>query len=140
MADVERDEKGLWLSGKSANPDGRPKDDNSWAGIFRRIGESSKIDIVITNADGVEKRIYFEAGDEKDKAKFKHVVGSMVWAQAVSGNLKAVEMIMDRTEGKVTQALDIKAIKDRPAFDLSKLSDKELELFSGLLKKLESKK
>ena len=81
--------------------------------------------------------ILIENDEARGRAKIKVVMPTlkMVTAQllkaAAKGNLKAMEMVMDRVEGKPLQKIITEEEKES-SFDLSKLTDDELSEFNKL--------
>jgi hypothetical protein len=69
---------GKFAPGNNANPNGRPKDGESWSGLMAEIGNR-------TGATG--------------KA-LKEMVLEAVYSKALGGDLRAAELILDRIEGK----------------------------------------
>ena len=70
--------------GKSGNPNGRPKKGNSWKDVL---------------SEAMEKE--HTIGGEKKT--LKQIIGDVLSKKATKGDLKAIEMIMDRLDGKPTQ-------------------------------------
>lgn len=77
---VARDERGKFTKGQSGNPGGRPKGELSITAL---------IDNAVTEAD------------------WQFIIGQLL-KQGRRGNLKAIEMLMDRRFGKPTQTNEIK--------------------------------
>ena len=81
--------------------------------------------------------ILIDSDESSGKAKIKVIMPTlkMVTAQllkaAAKGNLKAMEMVMDRVEGKPIQKIITEEEKES-GFDLSKLTDDELSEFNKL--------
>lgn len=83
-----------WKPGQSGNPNGRPKRDWTFKGLIEEALEEAA---EIKNGGTIIWK----------KAFIKRLV-----QKAVSGDLKAMEMIMDRLDGKPQQKLDIDAKGD----------------------------
>jgi hypothetical protein len=75
-----------WQPGQSGNPKGRPKGVTLSEAIRRRLTEQ---------APGKSEQTYAE------------VIAAALCKQAAKGNVLACKEIMDRTEGKPRQALDV---------------------------------
>ena len=84
--------------GEVANPGGRPK--------WKQVTELMKT----------------ELDDDKLRAMI-----SMVYSKAMEGNMKAVEFIADRLEGKVTQRVELHPQSNEPikVFDIEGMDDYE---------------
>lgn len=118
--------------GYTNNPNGKPKEHNSWAGILRRIGDSHKVSVTLTNAEGKEQTFHAKAKE----GTIKEAASALLWASALKGNLKAFEMIMERIEGKVAQSVKLELPQGKNGkIDLSKLQKPEIEQLKALLKK-----
>ena len=67
--------------GESGNPDGRPKKGNSWKDVLdEAMGQTHKV-----------------GGEEKT---LKQIISDVLSKKALKGDLKAIEMIMNRLDGK----------------------------------------
>lgn len=86
-------EKTRFKPGKSGNPNGRPKGAKSSTSIWGKM------------LDRIEKGIDPLSGAPA-KITIRDVMLANVLLKAKAGDLKAVEMILDRTEGKLTQPVD----------------------------------
>jgi len=78
--------------GESGNPAGRPTGTRNLSTILREMLEED-IDVVI---DGV-----------KTKKQFKDAIIRKLLQKANGGDLRAIEHIMDRMEGKTTSHMDV---------------------------------
>ena len=74
-----------WKPGKSGNPNGRPKKDDSMRAILERALE----DI-----------------EPKSKKQYKELVSKRLVVEAINGNVVAAKQIFDRMDGMPPQALD----------------------------------
>lgn len=105
--EVKRDKKGRFLKGTPPpNPKGRPKDEESWAGIIRAIGDMYPEDILefIPKNNDLGRMM-----SKLPKAvQMKYLVTARVYASLLfepsSGLLNA---LMDRVDGKVVQGVDM---------------------------------
>ena len=84
--------------GESGNPNGAPIKGNSWR-------------------DAVAEAMAEIPENEKgDKATFKKIICRVLRKKAVNGDLKAIDMLMDREDGKANQTMDInETINSAPA-------------------------
>lgn len=73
-----------WKQGQSGNPNGRPRE--SWAETLRFVGEIT---------------------DTKTGKSYKELVARKLWEQAIKGDLSAIKAIMDRTDGRPSQSVDV---------------------------------
>tara|TARA_B100000965_G_C19599822_1_gene761950 strand:- start:56 stop:364 length:309 start_codon:yes stop_codon:yes gene_type:complete len=74
-----RDKKGRWKQGRSGNPNGRPKKNLCIPDILKEIGNEE-------NIDGINNL---------------EMVMRVVFKKALNGEIKAIEFIAERLEGKV---------------------------------------
>ena len=95
-----------WKKGVSGNPLGRPKKAKCIPDILRKIGD------MIAPKDIQEKmRKRFHS---KDKLTMQQAVLMLVYDLATHGTEWAVEFIAARTEGRVTQGVDISTTDNGP--------------------------
>lgn len=95
-----------WVKGVSANPLGRPKKVKCIPDILRKIGD------MIAPDDIQEKmRRRFHA---KDKLTMQQAVLMLTYDLAAHGTEWAVEFIAERTEGRVTQGVDVSTTNNGP--------------------------
>ncbi len=73
--------------GQSGNPKGRPKKGMSWSDVLKEMADEE-----------IE-------GDANVKTKMQ-IIASRLWKKANEGDLKAIEMLMDRIDGKAKQSVD----------------------------------
>lgn len=110
-------QKTRFKKGQSGNPDGRPPGQTISYYYLRKSNDP--VDIAIRDSNGKLLKIIKQTRAE--------AVAQRVWDLAMKGDAKIawkyLEMIQDRTEGKVSQPIEVKS-----KLDLSKLSKQELEL------------
>jgi len=84
-----------WKPGQSGNANGRPPDDNSWAGLMRKVGAE-----------------VIKSGITKKEACVR-----VAYNEAAKGNDKFLKMLIERMEGLLTQSVDVttKTISIKPA-------------------------
>ena len=87
--------------GQSGNPKGRPKKGLSWAEAFRELGEKKKIEICFTDKEN--KKVEWQY---KSKTNLRKAIVSIVYMHALKGDIKAIQLIVDRVEGKPIQPMD----------------------------------
>ena len=87
MQVTTRRSNGQFAPGHSGNPEGRPRMGSSWAEVMRTALE-------------------MEAGGE-DGIAVKEKIVQVLIDRAVNGDLRAIEIIFDRTEGKPRQMLEV---------------------------------
>jgi len=113
---LSRDNKGnpRWVKGVSANPLGRPKKVKCIPDILRKIGD------MIAPADIQEKmRRRFHC---KTELSMQQAVLMLVYDLAAHGTEWAVEFIAARTEGRVTQGVDISTTDNGPLVQILNLT------------------
>ena len=92
--------KTQWKKGQSGNPMGR---NGSITDILREIGKGKtlKYQFEFEGQDGKKKKI---KGNLKttggSKGSINRVLASVLFKKALQGDLKAMDMVLDRTEGK----------------------------------------
>jgi len=110
MSNTKRNEKGQFL--ESGNPGGRPK------------GQSITKEL---------RKYMYEIDSETGVSRMEKMI-TMLWDKAIKGNLKAMNIIMDRLEGTPRQSMEINAYNNEPVTlfviddtneDYMKLSDEE---------------
>ena len=112
--------------GQSGNPAGRPKKSKSLSDMLRHILDSDTASLVIANPDGKERTV-----DLKASENFNYVIAVVMIQKALEGNLRAVQMIWDRMEGKPAQALEIYK-PPKPPDPFEGFTTDELRKLSGL--------
>ena len=90
--------------GKTGNPNGRPKKGNSWKDVL---------------AEAMEKE-HTVGGETKS---LKRIIGDVLSKKALKGDLKAIEMLMDRLEGRPLQGIvaEVTERKSQLAEEIAKL-------------------
>ena len=73
--------------GESGNPNGRPRTENSWRYLLEQVGQE-------------------EHKAENEKLTKKQLIAKVLYQNALKGNLKAIEMIMNRMEGQPKQSVE----------------------------------
>ena len=107
-----------WQPGQSGNPSGRPKGTRDLAGYVLETTDGGRelIDALLCIAKGVMPDLPVQEGSRPRKDQQVRPVDQ----------LKAIEMLLDRSFGRSPQQLDIAhSVSDRP---LEHLSDKTLRL------------
>jgi len=121
--------KPAWKPGQSGNPNGRPPGTFGLTNILRE-----------TINNGLNFQIYTgELINEKNeptgktaRIRVQHPTGeaiaSKVLKMAAKGNMRAIEFVFDRLEGKQTQPIEVenKPVIYQPPEALSKMSNKQL--------------
>ena len=88
--------------GQSGNPDGRPKGSLSIPHLLRRIGiEKAPVEI----AKNV--RELYGMAKNKSLTMFECFV-RLTYIKALEGDIRAIDWLSERTEGKVSQAIELK--------------------------------
>jgi len=95
--------KGKFAKGNNANPTGRPKKENTWNDIIEDILDSAVIDTTIW-VDGAKKKMRITAANT-----FKHTIIMKLLQKALreKGDIRAMEMLLDRSLGKPKQQTDL---------------------------------
>lgn len=93
-----------WPKGVSGNPAGAPKRGESWAEIIQRIGE-------MTDAEYVQLK-------RSNPTQKQQAVMAIYMALKNDPQPGVFNAIMDRTEGKVTEKLEVNDLRDKPDSDL----------------------
>jgi len=109
-----------WKPGKSGNPAGRPPKGKCFPDLIRRFG-----------AEVMEITI------KKKKRKFtrEEALIILLWERALAGQPWAINTILERTEGKPTQPIDVINERQRKLLavweQMSGLSDEQLKQITG---------
>lgn len=98
--------KSAWQPGQSGNPNGRPKDGESWAKIIADIGNMYPEDILAFV--GRDNDLGREIMQLPKNVQMKYLVTSRVFAALMFEPTAGLwNGLMDRVEGKVGDRLDI---------------------------------
>lgn len=81
-----------WKKGQSGNPNGRPKKDASLTSLMKEMLDKP--------AD------YIAPGATPDDKTWRQVITKALFTKAAKGDVKAIELVLDRTEGKVPASFD----------------------------------
>lgn len=123
-----------WKPGQSGNPGGRPPGIRCIPDILRRIGDEPGSPRAITTLVK-----YFPYRAKQFRAmNNRDVVLYRAYLDAEFGDRYSRDFIVERTEGKVREYVDIttndKDINAAPQFDLSALTPDKLTLLRGLVR------
>lgn len=105
---VRGDEATRWKPGQSGNPGGRPKR-TPLADACREV-LSEKV-----------------PGDANDRTNARAIAEKLV-AMAIAGDIRAIQEVGDRGEGRARQSIEIEHIRLREAFD--RMNSEELEAYA----------
>ena len=118
--DKRKAPRSAWKPGQSGNPNGRPKDGESWSAIISSIGNMYPEDILAFI--GIDNDLGKEIAHLPKNVQMKYLVVARVFAalmfEPTSGLLKE---LLDRLEGKVSERIDMTTGGEK----LSGLSDEE---------------
>ena len=80
---------------------------NPISAILKRLGDGNIIELeyTITNSDGEKKTTKLDLSTKKS---INEAISVMLLQKAMKGDLKAIDMVLDRQEGKALQTSDIK--------------------------------
>jgi len=95
--DNERNDKGQFLPGYAGGP-GRPKGKKTVSSFLQKILDSKSIEITIS--DGSQKKTYRIESDKE----LGYAVASSLVKQAIAGDVRAIDTILNRLEGKPVQS------------------------------------
>ncbi|HEA70990.1 hypothetical protein LCGC14_0405710 [marine sediment metagenome] len=113
--------------GISGNPNGRPKKEKTFSDTAAQLLASSNIQIKY-EINGREKEINLKS----DKNIYWGLVSALI-LQGLKGDVRAIKELIDRTEGKAVQKLDIEGSLETNIPDLSHLGRGDLEkLYANL--------
>ncbi len=107
-----RDEAGRLLPGNTANPNGRPLKENTFSDIARTLLSSKEIHIEYTYPkDGaLVKRSLNITSDNT----INHSLVAALVKEGLDGNVNAIKELIDRTQGRAPQDLNLGGQKDNP--------------------------
>ncbi|WP_127846190.1 DUF5681 domain-containing protein [Psychroflexus aestuariivivens] len=143
---IERDAKGRFKKGKSANPDKQFSSKNQPENAGRKgkttteylqeLGKAMSIefDIKITNTEGKAK---VRKGKVESHSSMNELLANLLFADAIQGNHKARKEILDRQEGRPQQRVDLTS----KGKSISSMTDEEKQnRIQELLNKAKNKK
>lgn len=80
---------------------------------IQELGNAKKIEysLKITDQDGNEK---IKSGKVQSTTTLNQLIATNLVSKAVNGDYKAVEIVLDRAEGKVPQSLNLGGQEDNP--------------------------
>jgi hypothetical protein len=111
---------GFQVNPENINRNGRPKG-TGWKQTLNRLLDGSHIHIEITNENG-RKTVIDRRVDENSESLRQSIAAGII-VKALSGDLRASQIIMDRIEGKPAQKIDIVETKDELSEKLQKYID-----------------
>jgi len=92
--------KHLFKKGESGNPSGRPKKGYAWADVYNNILEIN----LSLKFNGEKRQIDISS---EPKQKMRYILGLSLLEQGLLGNVKAIQELADRTEGKPRDKVEI---------------------------------
>lgn len=98
-----------WKKGQSGNPKGAPKRGESWAEIIKRVGEYTPSEAAERSLALAKQLLEIGDGVTLKEAVTLRVYASLLF-EPQPGLLNA---FMDRTEGKVTQPIEVNDLRDK---------------------------
>ena len=93
-----------WKPGQSGNPTGRPKDGESWKAILEEVSNMTAAEIASIVGNAKKKELKTLPQDVQMKYL---VVSSVLVTLATEPNASLWNSLMDRTEGKVQDRLEV---------------------------------
>jgi hypothetical protein len=101
-----------WKPGQSGNPSGRPKRDSITSALLRQLEQQNA-----------------------DSETIADSIAAVLVKRALSGDVRAIREIADRTEGKPRQQIKVEAevMDSGDRLDLSKVSDDQLRQVQEIL-------
>jgi hypothetical protein len=104
-----------WAKGVSGNPKGRPA--NSVTTWMKRMLDSNYIEFSLKMKRPNQKDVNLEfkldvskSQKGEDVSTIGQAIAAVVIQQSLQGDMKAVEIILNRTDGPVTQKLDLSSM------------------------------
>ena len=88
--------------GQSGNPSGKPKEAKDVKATYKELLSADKIEMIIT-INGAKKHVNIDTGGNT----LRDAICALDMARALAGKDKAIDRILDRTEGKPTQKQEI---------------------------------
>ena len=93
-----------WKPGQSGNPTGRPKDGESWKAILEEVSNMTAAEIASIVGNAKKKELKTLPQDVQMKYL---VVSNVLVTLATEPNASLWNSLMDRTEGKVQDRLEV---------------------------------
>jgi len=111
---------------RPTNPGRKP---GSITSYLRQIGQSKEVsyEIIFTKENGVKQT---KKGKVESPNTINQLLATLMYNDAVAGDTKARKEILDRTEGKAQQNINLEGNvgnSNGPKYDLTKVSDAALE-------------
>jgi len=120
-----------WKKGQSGNPKGRAKTAKCIPDILRRIGDEQPTDFMLASL----RKIY---GPAHRPCNMREAMLLATYADAAKGDAVARAFIAERTEGKVTDQIqlegDSKVIHEH-SFDFAKMDVTDIERLRAMIAK-----
>ena len=98
-----------WKPGQSGNPEGRPKDGQSWKAILEEVSSMTAAEIASIVGNAKKKKLKTLPQDVQMKYL---VVSNVLVTLATEPNASLWNSLMDRTEGKVQDRLEVSNLLD----------------------------
>ena len=98
-----------WKPGQSGNPTGRPKDGESWKAILEEVSNMTAAEIASIVGNAKKKELKTLPQDVQMKYL---VVSNVLVTLATEPNASLWNSLMDRTEGKVQDRLEVSNLLD----------------------------
>jgi len=114
----------MFEKGKSGNPNGRPKQEKCFSAIARQLLKAKRLDIscAFTNLKtGKLESKHFEIESEKT---IYHALVAVLAAKGLGGDIKAIQELVDRVEGKALQVTKDEATSEIMGDVLKEISER----------------
>ena len=119
----KRDERGRLLPGQCANKNGRPRKEKCFSDIARSLLGAKKIDIEYTFPSGGTMKTA-KVHIESDKTIYHGLVCALV-KEGMDGNVQAIKELIDRTEGRAKENMDLTTKGDKIASNVYNIINAE---------------
>lgn len=83
--------------------------------LLKEMGENKSVsyNIVITDKDGVRKEIKGTISGKGKNGTVNQLIAVQLLSKALKGDLRAIQEVLDRTEGKPKQAIETSIVSDK---------------------------
>jgi hypothetical protein len=127
------DKRNTWKKGVSGNPHGRPPKEQCIPVQLQQIGGRPLTALMVKDL----KREF--PGENFEGMNYLQAVMFRVYRRALNGEQAALDFFAERTEGKVTENVNIRQESQTQAVDLTDLPMEKIKELRGILRDVKNK-